>query len=218
MYYGYRCYNRNDEPLGWLYTYDNDTEYTWTDRELGWCKKWKTERGARKQFDNCNARWKFVSKGGYLKIELMPDYDNKPIKIQLQEDKFIRQLNHLHLIEDDDPKVEKPMKLKLAQMLASLQVGENVRYYASLSNAMNFELVQVEEILGSTVIIKNMKFRRIDGYSFPEIKGYIMPDDGKLCEYLIALWNIKNTEWGDIPVNQILYITNFLTEDKDENI
>jgi hypothetical protein len=210
MYYGYRCYNKDGEPLGWLYTYSNNTEYTWTDKDFGWCKKWKTERGARKQFDNCNARWKFVSKGGFLKIELMPCDDDKPIKIQLQEDKFIRQLNNLHLMEDDDPKVEKPMKLKLAQMLASIQVGENVRYYASLNNADTFELVKVEEIIGTTIIIRDMKFRRIDGYPYPEIKGYIMPDDNELCEYLIALWKIKNTEWGNISPEQILFIAKTL--------
>lgn len=209
--YGYRCYNKDGEPLGWLYTYSNNTEYTWTDKDLSWCKKWKTERGASKQFDNCNARWKFVSKGGFLKIELMPDYDDKPVKTQLQEDKFIRQLNHLHLMEDDDPKVEKLRKLKLAQLLASLQVGETVRYYANLYDAHTFELVQVEEIIGTTIIIKDMKFRRIDGYPYPEIQGYIMPDNDELCKYLIALWNIKNTRWGDISTDKIIYIANLLS-------
>lgn len=208
--YGYRCYNKNGEPLGWLYTYSNNTEYTWTNKDLAWCKKWKTEKGACKQFENYNARWKFVSKGGYLKIELMPDYDDKPIKIQLQEDKLIGQLNNLHLMEDDDPKVEKLRKLKLAQMLASIQVGETVRYYCDLSNALVFDLVQVEEIIGSTIIIRDMKFRRIDGYPYPETQGYVMPDDDELCKYLIALSNIKNTQWSDIPVEQILYIASLL--------
>lgn len=209
--YGYRCYNKNGEPLGWLYTYSNNTEYTWTNKDLAWCKKWKTQRGARKQFDNCNARWKFVSKGGFLKIELMPDYDNKPIKIQLQEDKFIRQLNNLYLMEDDDPKVEKLRKLKLAQMLASIQVGETVRYYANFDNALVFELVQVEEITGNAIIIRDMKFRRIDGYPYPEIQGYIMPDDDELCKYLIALWNINNTKWDNISIEKILKIAELLS-------
>jgi hypothetical protein len=211
MYYGYRCYNKDGEPLGWLYTYSNNTEYTWTNKDFDWCKKWKTQRGARKQFDSCNARWKFVSKGGFLKIELMPCDDDKPIKIQLQEDKFIRQLNQLYSIEDDDLKVEKLMKLKLAEMLASLQVGENVRYYSNLSNALVFELVQVEQIIGNTIIIRDMKFRRIDGYAYPEIKGYIMPDDDELCKYLIALWNILNTKWGNISINKILKVAEFLS-------
>ncbi|QIR41776.1 hypothetical protein HCG51_34395 (plasmid) [Tolypothrix sp. PCC 7910] len=73
MYYGYRCYNKEDEPLGWLYTFDCDTEYTWTNKELHLCKRWKTERGAKKHFDSYNSRWQFKSKGGYLKIEIMPD-------------------------------------------------------------------------------------------------------------------------------------------------
>lgn len=73
MYYGYRCYTKEDAPLGWLYTFDSDTEYAWTDKNLNWCKRWKTERGAKKHFDNYNSRWQFKSKGGYLQIEIMPN-------------------------------------------------------------------------------------------------------------------------------------------------
>lgn len=74
MYYGYRCYTSENEPLGWLYTFDSDTEYAWTNKDLHWCKRWKTERGAKKHFDNYNSRWQFKSKGGYLKIEVMPEF------------------------------------------------------------------------------------------------------------------------------------------------
>ncbi len=73
MHYGYRCYNKDGEPLGWFYTYNNDTEITWTTIDLNWCKRWKTERGAKKNFDRYNRRWRFKSSGGYLKIEVMPD-------------------------------------------------------------------------------------------------------------------------------------------------
>ncbi|HEY9803252.1 MAG TPA: hypothetical protein V6D25_23110 [Leptolyngbyaceae cyanobacterium] len=73
MYYGYRCYTKEDEPLGWLYTFSCDTEYAWTNRDFHWCKRWKTERGAKKHFDSYNKRWQFKSQGGYLKIELMPE-------------------------------------------------------------------------------------------------------------------------------------------------
>ncbi|MFL9456042.1 hypothetical protein AB0758_33875 [Tolypothrix bouteillei VB521301_2] len=73
MYYGYRCYDSQGEPLGWLYTFENNTEYAWTDKNLTWCKRWKTERGARKNFNNYNSRWQFASKGGYLTIAVMPD-------------------------------------------------------------------------------------------------------------------------------------------------
>jgi hypothetical protein len=213
MYFGYRCYNKSGQPLGWLYTYNNDTEYTWTEeKNLGWCKRWKTERGARKHFANCNARWNFISKGGYLKIEAMPQDDNRPAKIQHQEDRLIMQLNRLHLMDDDDPKVEKPMKLKLAQMLISLNVGDNVRYYPNFEDANTFELAQVEEVLGSTITIKEMKFRKIDGYpQTHQIPGYVMPDDDNLCKYLIGLWNIKNTDWGNISADKILDIANLLT-------
>jgi hypothetical protein len=73
MYYGYRCYTKEDEPLGWLYTFSCDTEYAWTNRDFHGCKRWKTERGAKKHFDSYNKRWQFKSQGGYLKIELMPE-------------------------------------------------------------------------------------------------------------------------------------------------
>ena len=73
MYYGYRCYNKDGEPLGWFYTYNNETEITWTTIDLNWCKQWKTERGAKKHFDRYNRRWRFKSSGGYLKIEVMSD-------------------------------------------------------------------------------------------------------------------------------------------------
>lgn len=73
MYYGYRCFNEDSEYLGWLYTFANDSEYAWTNENLHWCKRWKTERGAKKNFDYYNSGWQFRSKGGYLKIELMPE-------------------------------------------------------------------------------------------------------------------------------------------------
>jgi hypothetical protein len=72
MYYGYRCYNKNHEPLGWLYR-PTATEITWTDKNLHWCKRWKKHQTAEKYFDSYNSRWQFMSKGGYLKIEAMPE-------------------------------------------------------------------------------------------------------------------------------------------------
>jgi hypothetical protein len=73
MYYGYRCYTSYDKPLGWLYTFSCDTQYAWTNKDLHWCKRWKTERGAKKHFDSYYKRWQFKSKGGYLKIEVIPN-------------------------------------------------------------------------------------------------------------------------------------------------
>ncbi|MEA5595762.1 hypothetical protein [Rivularia sp. UHCC 0363] len=75
MYYGYRCYNSEDKPIGWLYTHNSDTEIVWTDTKLNWCKKWKTQKGAVNSFDHFNSRWKFKSEGGYLKIEVMPEFE-----------------------------------------------------------------------------------------------------------------------------------------------
>ncbi|NJL64762.1 MAG: hypothetical protein HC903_26810 [Methylacidiphilales bacterium] len=84
MYYGYRCYNEDDKPLGWLYT-PTATEITWTDKNFDWCKKWKTQKGAEKYLNNYNSRWHFQSRGGYLKIEVMPLDELKPITSRKQE-------------------------------------------------------------------------------------------------------------------------------------
>lgn len=73
MHYGYRCYTKEDKPLGWLYTFSCDTEYAWTNKDLRLCKRWKTERGAKKHFEHYNSRWQFKSEGGYLKIEVIYD-------------------------------------------------------------------------------------------------------------------------------------------------
>lgn len=61
--------------MGWLYTHTNDTEIVWTYKELHWCKKWKTQKGAANNFDHFNSRWQFKSRGGYLKIEVMPEFE-----------------------------------------------------------------------------------------------------------------------------------------------
>ena len=81
-YYGYQCYDNEDNPLGWLYTYNNDTELTYTKRNFDWCKRWKTDRGAKKNFDWYNNRWHFNTKGGYLKIEVMPEMPSDPYQSQ----------------------------------------------------------------------------------------------------------------------------------------
>lgn len=88
MNYGYRCYTSYDEPLGWLYTFSSDTEYAWTDKDLHWCKRWKTERGAKKHFDNYNSRWQFKSKGGYLKIEVMPEFSQSQYKAKSNQQQW----------------------------------------------------------------------------------------------------------------------------------
>jgi hypothetical protein len=75
MYYSYRCYTQQSEPLGWLYTFDCGREYAWTNTDLEWCKRWKTQKGAEKHFDSYNRMWEFKSKGGYLKIEVMPEFN-----------------------------------------------------------------------------------------------------------------------------------------------
>jgi hypothetical protein len=83
MYYGYQCYSKDHEPLGWLYL--SGYEYNWTNRDLYLCKRWKTPKGAEKNFEQYNSRWQHQSKGGYLKIEVMPEFnENKPDQQSLQ--------------------------------------------------------------------------------------------------------------------------------------
>ena len=90
MYYGYRCYNSEDKPIGWLYTFNNNTEYAWTDKNLDWCKKWKTQRGAANNFDRYNSRWQFSSKGGYLKIEVMPEFE-EPLSAAFRKQRLLEE-------------------------------------------------------------------------------------------------------------------------------
>jgi hypothetical protein len=51
------------------------TEITWTDKNLHWCKRWKKQQTAEKYFDYYNSRWQLISKGGCLKIEVMPEIE-----------------------------------------------------------------------------------------------------------------------------------------------
>lgn len=89
MYYGFRCYNPEGTAIGWLYTANAEKEYNWTDKPqcFDWCKRWKTEKGAKKNFDWYNKQWQFKSKGGYLKIEQMPEEIESPRQSQEKWDK-----------------------------------------------------------------------------------------------------------------------------------
>ena len=95
MYYGYRCYNQDSQPIGWLYTYNNDTDLAFTTINFDWCKRWKTERGVTKNFDYYNRRWQFQSKGGYLKIEVMPEVPQTEVSKQqeTEQNNTIYQMN-----------------------------------------------------------------------------------------------------------------------------
>lgn len=91
MYYGYRCYSQEGQPIGWFYTHSNDTEFTCTKINFDWCKRWKTQRGAAKNFDYYNRRWQFQSKGGYLKIEIMPEV---PKQQETKQNNTIHKMNN----------------------------------------------------------------------------------------------------------------------------
>jgi hypothetical protein len=76
MYYGFRCYSKDGQSLGWLYTFNQGTELAYTDENFDWCKRWKTLKGADKNLDFYSSRWSFKTKGGSLKIEVMPETPN----------------------------------------------------------------------------------------------------------------------------------------------
>lgn len=77
QYYGYRCYDNKGIALGWFYTTYSGRSCTYTNNppDLHWAKKWRTIKGAERLFDNENERWRFSSKGGWLKIEPMPEFE-----------------------------------------------------------------------------------------------------------------------------------------------
>ena len=75
--YGYQCYNSDGVPVGWFYTTDSERACNYTNQSdlLHWAKSWKTQKGAERDFEHQNQKWQFFSKGGYLKIEIMPNFE-----------------------------------------------------------------------------------------------------------------------------------------------
>jgi hypothetical protein len=86
QFYGYRCYDSTGVPLGWFYTTDSGRSRTCTNQPdlLHWAKRWKTQKGAEKSFEHYDRGWQFVSKGGYLKIEIMPEFEIPPTRQALK--------------------------------------------------------------------------------------------------------------------------------------
>lgn len=122
MYYGYRCYTKDNEPLGWLYTFASNVEYAWTNTDLHLCKRWKSERGAIKHFDYYNKNWQFKSKGGYLKIEAMP-YIAEPESKELRRQKLLEEwgddvvVKPQNKVEDNSPTISFCPKAELLEWL-----------------------------------------------------------------------------------------------------
>ena len=114
MYYGFRCYNQDDEAMGWLYTYDNGRQLVDTDKHFTWCKRWKTQKGAEKHFDNYNNRWRFQSNGGYLKIEIMPEFE-EPESAEERKQKLLEEWSPDAQV--DTQKATKNFKFELVEEL-----------------------------------------------------------------------------------------------------
>ncbi|NWF61744.1 MAG: hypothetical protein HXY43_21425 [Fischerella sp.] len=153
MYYGYRCYNKDDKPLGWLYTFSNNTEYAWTNQDLHWCKRWKTERGAKKHFDNYNNRWQFKSKGGYLKIETMPNIP-EPESTESRRQKILEEWGDDVVIQSQNKDDEKSYKMSFIPKIEILEWLKKERFTddngepetdAALLNRKLYKLMKLEQ-------------------------------------------------------------------------
>ena len=104
-FYGFRCYNQDGQPIGWLYTYNNGRDLAFTTKDFDWCKRWKTERGAKNNFDYYSRRWQFHSSGGYLKIEVMLETPKtKPLEKSRQQ---LWNENNPNVIQEAQEKYDK---------------------------------------------------------------------------------------------------------------
>lgn len=128
MYYGYRCYNKHGEPIGWLYTHNKDTELVHTDKPkyFHWCKRWKTSVGASKNFDRYNKAWEFHSKGGYLKVEAMPDITlieaTEVRTLQIFQSKEFMSSEQLLYAHEFEAKIKEEIALCSHQMLKATKL------------------------------------------------------------------------------------------------
>ncbi|MEA5536792.1 hypothetical protein [Crocosphaera sp. XPORK-15E] len=107
MYYGFRCYNQEGKPMGWLYTAHQESELNCIDNPIyfDWCKRWKTEQGAKKNFDYYHQRWQLKS-GGYLQIELMPEIvEQKETQNRTSQQKW--DAKHPYIIKQSKVKYDK---------------------------------------------------------------------------------------------------------------
>ena len=126
------------KSIGWLYTYNNDTELAFTNTSLNWCKRWKTKRGATKHFDYYNRRWQFHNKNGYLMIDVLPEVANTSYNVkierqQIPEDEHIvfsfaitsENMSWLerHRHKNEDGTIENNTEL-LNRMLTKLRMSE----------------------------------------------------------------------------------------------
>ncbi|HEY9811304.1 MAG TPA: hypothetical protein V6D13_18420 [Halomicronema sp.] len=112
-YYAYQCYV-NDKFLGWLYTHSGG-EISFTVQNIEWCLKWKTEKGAQKQFDFYNGRWEHSTEGGYLKISLLPDTFKSPPK-HINKDNYLNKDEPLTFSVKSTPEIKRWLEVERQKM------------------------------------------------------------------------------------------------------
>jgi hypothetical protein len=127
MYYGYRCYTKEDEALGWLYTFGSNLEYAWTNKDLYLCKRWKTEKGAKKHFNYYNNTWQLKSQGGYLKIELMPEF-SEPKSSAKSNQQLWNEVNRDRVYQSQEKYNQKRPIISFRPKAELLEWLENERY------------------------------------------------------------------------------------------
>ena len=206
---------RQDGFTGYVYEtslYGN--KYLDAPKNLSDAKKWKSFAGAQKNKE------KFLKDrpdaGGLFQTISIKEIDEQDLvesDVQIQEKRLHFGLEHLRHSYSSDSKVEKPMMLKLAELLISAGPGDTLRYYSE-ANTSKFELAPIDSVVGETLWVKGQEFRRIDGnpVNRQTTRGRVMPEDERLCDYLLALRIIEAVAWSDMPPQQIIQVAQIINQ------
>lgn len=207
---------RQDGFTGYVYeTTSGGEKYLDAPTSLTSAKKWKSFEGASKNKDrflkdkpDASSLFQAVS------VKEVTEQDIKQSAIQIQEKSLQFELESLRRNYSSDSKVEKPMKLKLAELLVSCQPGDVLRYYPDPKNMSKFELAQVEQVVGEVLWVKGQQFRRFDGFLVDKrvTEGRIMPNDDTLSNYLLALRIVKSAAWSDMSVEQVVRVAQLVSQ------
>ncbi|BAZ09296.1 hypothetical protein NIES4071_11040 [Calothrix sp. NIES-4071] len=196
--YLYEVSNKGKRYLDFPVELFDAKQYKLKERAEAALTKYKNEKGA-------NIRDIFVQEVTKKDIELA--------RVDSGENALQSQIEYLNKEYSIDSKVLRPMERKLASTLVKLKRGDEVRYYIYIDRRWKYELVKIEEVRGSTLIVKDNQYKRING--MPEIQGTfnkILPDDDEIAGYFVGLGAIKAVYWDDINVDKIIRIAAILKE------
>ncbi len=205
---------RHDGFTGYVYETSNyGNKYLDAPISLPSAKKWKSFEGAKKNKDKF---LKDKTDAGNLfqmiSVKEISEQDIEKSNVQIQEERLQTELERLRRSYSTDSKVEKPMKLKLAEIIVSFQPGDILRYYPEANDMKKFELTQVDLVVGATLWVKGQEFRRIDGFPVDSstVEGRVLPNDDTLSDYLLALHIVQSAAWSDMPVEQVIQVASII--------